>query len=374
LVSNEANTHKLTKVDESHESEAPLKSAKKQQEAPPSVKGKGGLKIKSTDASQHVDSNAGATVVSEVVTPSVDKASTSESSSLSTPAKKSAGSNSHHLETTTATSTATTNPSMDDLQKLILSFHAKKNAKYFRTAVTEEEAPGYSEFVSHPMDLSKLSEYVKSSKIQCLQDLAVGLKLIDLNCQLYNYAPDGSYMRDASKMFFDSCIKSISNSASVDEVYPPKDANLLTPTMRTLFNYIVKQTPEAEKRITSELNVDMKANSKSEDASNDENTINQTSAEDSEATSTNPVSLKLKRGRSSNVDASTSVPPSVLSNSPTATVSSPVAVTVKTPAPSSTVVQATTSAAAASTIGKRKRKESLDEQSAAPVSKSARKK
>ena len=93
----------------------------------------------------------------------------------------------------------------DELHK-----HDANHKKIFSRPVTEVDAPGYFDVVSHPMDLSKMKrrlpteqyrQKVKSDAVyKCVEDFETDVKLIIKNCHAYN-SPNTVVYKAAEKLW-----------------------------------------------------------------------------------------------------------------------------------------------------------------------------
>lgn len=92
----------------------------------------------------------------------------------------------------------------DTLKRLI----EKDDESIFAEPVTEEDAPGYSEMIKVPMDLSLIERKFNSSEYSSLEDLEKDFSLMIDNCKKYNTVGTKYYnyavkmKRDGNKAFF----------------------------------------------------------------------------------------------------------------------------------------------------------------------------
>jgi len=90
-----------------------------------------------------------------------------------------------------------------------------KTALVFRRPVTDRDAPGYSERILFPMDLSLVRKLITSQQIQSFEDLHTKMALICHNCMKFNgAASDYGIVAKEFETFVDDAILSAVESAA----------------------------------------------------------------------------------------------------------------------------------------------------------------
>ena len=93
-----------------------------------------------------------------------------------------------------------------------------KTALVFRRPVTDRDAPGYSERILFPMDLSLVRKLITSQQIQSFEDLHTKMALICHNCMKFNgAASDYGIVAKEFETVVDDAILSAVESAAVSE-------------------------------------------------------------------------------------------------------------------------------------------------------------
>lgn len=89
---------------------------------------------------------------------------------------------------------------------IFVSFVLCRHDSYsvFAEAVSDSEAPGYSDVISEPMDFGKMREKVEKKEYGCGAEAFKGLYedflLVFDNCYAYN-PPDGEVLPEAARIF-----------------------------------------------------------------------------------------------------------------------------------------------------------------------------
>lgn len=97
-----------------------------------------------------------------------------------------------------------------------LFFFSHKTALVFRRPVNDRDAPGYSDRILFPMDLSLVRKMVTSQQIQSLEDLHTKIALICHNCVKFNGGASdyGLVAKDFEAYVDDAIITAVENAAT----------------------------------------------------------------------------------------------------------------------------------------------------------------